>query len=246
MEELVGDVYPGISYHRQMDYLALSERFVAERFPAATIAVVGGSTVRGTRTATSDVDLLIIGDEVFADGGSSLAATYGFENEVFEVFAYTCDGFNEWAHGGIAQHRPVIVHMLLEGAPVRGGQPLTALRERWHEAIKAGPDVSRHELDMRRYAITDLLDDLRDASDPLEQHVIAFNLFEKTAEFMLLLNRQWIGAGKYLPRRLRQWNNERADAITTPLLEQRFSVLADQVERELDLAGGRVQAGFVR
>lgn len=236
----------GISYHRQMDYLALSERFVAERFPAAPIAVVGGSTARGTRTATSDVDLLVIGDEIFADGSSSLAATYEFENELFEVFAYTFDSFNEWARGGVAQHRPVIVHMLLEGAPVRGGQSLTELRARWREAIEAGPDAPRHELDMRRYAITDLVDDLRDARDPLEQHIIAFTLFEKTAEFMLLSNRQWIGTGKYLPRRLREWNSERADALATPLLGQRFSALADQVEHELDLAGGRVQAGFVR
>lgn len=229
-----------------MDYLALSERFVAERFPAAAIVIIGGSTARGTRTATSDVDLLVIGDEIFADEGSSLAATYEFEDEVFEVFAYTHDGFNKWACGGIAQHRPVIVHMLLEGAPVRGGESLTELRSRWRESIDAGPDVPRQELDLRRYAITDLVDDLRDARDSLEQHLIAFTLFEKMAEFMLLSNHQWIGTGKYLPRRLRAWNAERADAMAAPLLEQIFSALADQVEHELDLAGGRLQAGFVR
>jgi hypothetical protein len=49
--------------------------------------------VRGTRTATRDIDLLPIGDELFNDNRSDLAATYEFENEVFEAFAYTHDGF---------------------------------------------------------------------------------------------------------------------------------------------------------
>ncbi|WP_127818722.1 hypothetical protein [Microbacterium sp. CPCC 204701] len=46
-------------------------------------------------TATSDVDLLVIGDRVFNEDRSSLAATYEADGEVFEVFAYTLTGFEE-------------------------------------------------------------------------------------------------------------------------------------------------------
>jgi len=230
-----------------MDYLALAERFIAERFPDAAIGIVAGSTARDARTPTSDIDLLLIGgSEMFEGDRTSLAATYEFQHQIFEVFAYTLDSFDEWARRGVAEYRPVIVHMLLEGKPVRDGGPLSELRATWRGVIEAGPTVPAHESDMRRYAITDLLDDLRDAQDPLERHVVAHTLFGKTAELMLLSNRQWIGSGKYLPRRLWQWDAARAEKLTEPLLRADFTAFADRVEHELERAGGRVQAGFIR
>lgn len=227
-------------------YLELSDRFVSAHFPAATIAVLGGSTARGTRTATSDIDLLVVGDALFDDDRSSMAASTEFEGEIFEVFAYTPDAFDEWTRKDVAQHRPVLLHMLVEGAELRGGHELAALRELWRGVLENGPEATCHELAARRYVITDLLDDLRDASDPMERHAGAFALFEKTAELMLLSNRRWLGTGKYLPRRLRELSGERANALTEPLLAGEFSAFADRVEHELNRAGGRVQAGFVR
>ncbi|HWS51587.1 MAG TPA: nucleotidyltransferase domain-containing protein [Microbacterium sp.] len=229
-----------------MEHLDLARRFVAAHFPAASIAVVAGSTARGTRTATSDIDLLLVGDEIFEDEAQSLAAGFEFEGEFFEVFAYTHTGFRQWAERSIAQYRPVIVHMLVEGTELRGGDELERLRVPWREMLAAGPVVGAHELALRRYMITDLLDDLRDGDDPLERHVIASLLFERTAELMLLSSGRWIGAGKYLPRRLREFSPDRADALAQPLLGGHLDSFIAQVDRELTAAGGRVQAGFVR
>lgn len=229
-----------------MEHLDLARRFVAAHFPAASIAVVAGSTARETRTATSDIDLLIIGDETFDGGQESLAAGFDFEGEFFEVFAYTHAGYTQWAERGIAQHRPVIVHMLVEGVEVRGGEDLERLRVPWREALVAGPTVDAHELALRRYMITDLLDDLRDGTDPLERHVVASLLFERTAELMLLSDGRWIGAGKYLPRRLRELSADRAEALSQPLLAGDLELFAAQVDHELEAAGGRLQAGFAR
>lgn len=229
-----------------MEHLEIAERFVAAHFPASSIAVVAGSTARGTRTASSDVDLLVIGDAVFDDGRSSLAAGFDFEGEFFEVFAYTPAGFVEWAERGLAQYRPVIVQMLVEGVELRGGAELASFRAGWSPVLGAGPVVDAHELDLRRYMITDLLDDLRDARDPLEQRVLAALLFERTAELMLLSEGRWIGAGKYLPRRLRELSPARTDALAEPLLHGDLVAFGVRVERELNAAGGRVQAGFVR
>ena len=229
-----------------MDYIQLAERFVAAHFPKASIALIGGSTARGERTRTSDVDLLLIGDSLLTDDQIGAALTLEFHGEVFEVFAYTPNGFTEWAERSIAQHRPVIVHMLVEGVPVRGGGRLDGLRKRWSDRLDAGPAVDDHELDFRRYVITDVLDDLRDATDPLERKVLAATLFERTAELMLLTAGKWIGTGKYLPRRLRELPPERVDALADPYLRGDHEALADAVEHELLSAGGRVQVGFVR
>lgn len=229
-----------------MEYIDLAERFIAAHFPNASIAVIGGSTSRGERTATSDIDLLLIGEDILDADQIGSATCVEFEGEIFEVFAYTPNGFQEWAQRSIAQYRPVIVHMLVEGLAVRGGVDLDALRDRWRAVIDAGPRVDEHELEFHRYVITDVLDDLRDASDPLEQRVLASTLFERTAELMLLRAGKWIGTGKYLPRRLRALASDRVAALTTPLLQNDLGELADAVERELVTAGGRVQAGFVR
>lgn len=229
-----------------MDYAELAERFVAEHFPNASVAVIGGSTARGERTRTSDIDVLLIGEDLLPDGEIGAALTEAYEDEIFEVFAYTPAGFEEWAQRSIAQHRPVIVHMLVEGLPVRAGEELDAMRRHWTARLDDGPSVDDHELAFRRYVITDVLDDLRDASDALERQVLAATLFERTAELMLLNAGMWIGTGKYLPRRLRELPPERVDGLAGPYLRGDHDGLADAVEHELSAAGGGVQAGFVR
>lgn len=229
-----------------MDYVGVTERFVATQYPHATIALIAGSTGRGERTETSDVDLLLIGDDLFADDSTSQAATFAFEGEVFEVFAYTPAGFDEWAARDITHHRPVILHMLMEGLVVRDDGLLAAMRTEWGPILDAGPVLTDAECALRRYIITDALDDLRDATDPLEQRILAAILFEKTAELMLLTAGRWIATGKWLPRRLRSLDAARADALAEPLLACDFLSFVRRVEHELARAGGRVQDGFVR
>ncbi|WP_404475583.1 nucleotidyltransferase domain-containing protein [Microbacterium aerolatum] len=229
-----------------MEYVDLTERFIAAHFPEASVALIGGSTARGERTRTSDIDLLLIDDALLPADQIGTARTLEFEGEIFEVFTYTQTGFAEWAQRSIAQHRPVIVHMLVEGLAVRRDDDLDVLRNRWSEILDAGPAVDDHELRFRRYVITDVLDDLRDASDPLERAVLAATLFDRTAELMLLTAGKWIGTGKYLPRRLRELPPERVHALADPYVRADLDQLADAVEQELVTAGGRVQAGFVR
>ena len=225
---------------------AVAERFVAARFPRAAIAIVAGSAGRGDRTASSDIDLLLIGDDLFDDDRQSEASTHDFHGEVLEVFAYTHSGFDEWAQRSIDQHRPVIVHMLIENTAIRDDGDLEGLRSTWRPVLDAGPVLNDAESRFRRYVITDVLDDLRDATDPLERRVEASLLFERIAELMLLEAGRWIAAGKWLPRRLRALDPLRAERLSAPLLANDLDLFAARVDEELERAGGRVQGGFVR
>ena len=230
-----------------MELTVVAAAFVAERFPRAEVAVMAGSSASGRRTATSDLDLLLIGpDAMFEDGRTSLAGSFAYAGEVVELFSYTEADFEQWVRRDLAAHRPVLLNMLLEGRSIRGGAHLEALRNRWRPVIEAGARASDHELATRRYEVTDLLDDLRDASDRLEQRVTAGLLFEKTAELVLLANGRWLATSKHLVRALQAWDPDRAAALAAPYLDRDFRACASQVEAELRLVGGRMQAGFVR
>ncbi|QCR18811.1 nucleotidyltransferase domain-containing protein [Agrococcus sp. SGAir0287] len=228
-------------------YEDLIHRFVEQRFPGATSVIVAGSTVRGERTATSDVDLLLLGPEGFlADGADSLAATYAHEGETIEVFAYARHGFERWARRGVEDRRPVIVRMLLEGRALVGDRDLDDLRERWAEVSERGPQPTRAEVDALRYAVTDLLDDLQDASDELERRVIADALLRQVAALVLVTSHRWIATGKHLARELRHWDPERAARLTDPYVAGDLAAFHAAASTELDAAGGRLSTGFVR
>lgn len=228
-------------------YEDLVRRFVADRFPDATSVIVAGSTVRGERTPTSDVDLLLLGPDGFlADGADSLAATYAHDGEAIEVFAYTPAGFERWARRGVDQWRPVIVRMLLEGRALAGDDALDPLRERWAETYDRGPQPTPAEVDLLRSAITDLLDDLADATDGLERHVVAAELLRQAATLALVTSHRWIATGKHLPRELRRWDAVRAARLTDPYVAGDLDAFHAAAAAELDAAGGRLREGFVR
>lgn len=228
-----------------MDHLAVAERFVATRFPGAAIAVVGGSTVRGNRTATSDIDLLLIGDGMFDGDRTSLAATYAFEGEIVEVFAYTPDQFELWAQRDVDNHRPVLLDILLNGAAVRD-DGLEAIRARWRPVVDAGPTPAPEQLALRRYMATDLLYDLQDLTDPVERTLVRGMLFERLAELILLSEGHWIATGKHLPRRLRALDPDRAARLGDPLAAGDHAGFLAAADAELERLGGRLQAGFTR
>nr|WP_255479790.1 nucleotidyltransferase domain-containing protein [Quadrisphaera sp. RL12-1S] len=222
-------------------------RFVEERWPATSDVVLGGSTAAGTRTATSDVDLLVLGPPgLLGEGRTDEASTHAVSGGVVELFAYTEEGFEHWAALEVRAHRPVIITMLLEGRPLRSSPLLSDLRSRWRPVLEAGPRASARELDALRYVVTDLLDDVGDAQDPAEHRYLQGLLFERTAALVLLSHGRWLASGKHLPRALRRWNAARAEVLVGAFLSGEPERLVAAVEAELAPLGGRLQAGHVR
>jgi len=220
---------------------------VATRFPAADGLVLGGSSASGTATPTSDIDLLVIGpDDMFDGDGTSLAATYEHDGRLVEVFAYTPASYRDWAEREVAEHRPVILTMLTEGVVLRGEAGVTQLRRWAAETLAAGPTLDQHALDVRRYALSALLDDLTDATDPTEVAVLMAAVFESLAEFLLLAHSRWLGSGKWLVRRLRAWDADIAGGLGEALVAGDRGALVDRAHRLLEPFGGPLQAGMVR
>lgn len=220
--------------------------YAAERFPRAELVVVAGSAA-GARRPRSDIDLLVIGPEAMLPGDAVEAAlTERFQGELLEVFACTPAAFREHQEAGARRFRPLSGQLLADGVVVldlHRNDELVA----WNRALlAAGPAPTPVELAQRRYSVTNTLDDLLDADDRIERAVLAWTLFERLSEFLLLANGRWIGAGRWLLRRLREWDAAFADDLGAALLGPDVGALERLTLDALAPHGGRLMEGHVR
>jgi len=117
------------------------------------------------------------------------------------------------------------------------------VRERAESVLAAGPPpLSSPELDLARYVLTDLLDDLSGSADPGETAVIGWNVWTSAAGLALMLAGHWLGSGKWLLRELRAADPVLADRMVAAIgSPARLTEVADEV---LGRAGGRFWAGL--
>jgi hypothetical protein len=213
---------------------------VSELFPAARAAFLGGSVLSQRRTATSDLDIvLVMGNDLAPYRESRI-----WRQWPAELFVHQAETIGAWFAKDTARRRPTLARMCADGlvlADVDGAA--TAIRGQARAILAAGPPpVSADELDGRRYFLTDLLDDLHGSTDPGETVVICWNVLVQVAELAMLLSGNWLGSGKWLLRELR--GSE--PALAGELLQARedpptLSRVADDV---LARAGGRLWAGY--
>lgn len=232
------------------DAASVALRFCDAEYRGATTVVVGGSSSTGRRTATSDIDLLILAPpSTFAgpvrdDHGEARVAHR--DGERIDVFAYTADGFRDWCERDFASLRPVLPFLLTEGRPLRTGDEFEALRSWSADRLAAGPQPTTHQLELRRYAVTDLIDDLADATEPLTVAAIRADLFRALGELATLVAGGWLGSGKWLARRLRSVDPSSADQLEAFAGERDPAHAAAAASRLLEVLGGRVDHDFVR
>lgn len=220
--------------------------YAVERFPLAELVVVAGSSAV-VRRPLSDIDLLVIGPPAMFPGDAvESARTERFRGELFEVFAATPEAFRRHQVNGVRRFRPVSGQLLADGVPVLDRHRHDDLVA-WNRALlDAGPDPSAAELAQRRYSVTNTLDDLLDAEDPIESAVLAWTLFERLGEFLLLANGRWLGAGRWLLRRLREWDVAFADELGRALIAKDVASLERLTLSALGPFGGRLMEGHVR
>lgn len=220
--------------------------FAAERFPLAELVVVAGSSA-AVRRPRSDIDLLVIGPDAMFPGDAIEAAwTERFRGELFEVFGSTPEAFRRHQIAGVRRFRPVSGQLLADGVAVLDLQRHDDLIA-WNRALlDAGPAPTAVELAERRYSVTNTLDDLLDAVDPIETAVLAWTLFQRLAEFLLLADGRWIGAGRWLLRRLREWDPALADELGRAVVERDVAELERLTLVALAPRGGRLMEGHVR
>ena len=102
----------------------------------------------------------------------------------------------------------------------------------------------------KRYAVTDVLSDLRGAQPGGETAVVASRLWQQAADLLLRAHGRWTGAGKALLREVRGYDASAGTAYSASLVEGLAAACAGDAtaliratESVLDLVGGALFDG---
>ncbi|MEU4293539.1 nucleotidyltransferase domain-containing protein [Kribbella sp. NPDC026596] len=219
-------------------------RLVTEQFPAARAAWLGGSVVRGNASPTSDLDITVLLDGPPAPMRKSLE--YG--GWPVELFVHTEKSLAHFSGKDQDRRQPTMMRLVGEsvvlldtdGSGVR-------LQEACLAEVAAGPKpLTSTELDLLRYTITNLLDDLSDATGD-ERTAIASILWQDAARLLLTGARHWSGTGKGLLREVVAYDKAHGTDHAQALMHgvrTDDNTLAEAVDRILAAHGGRLFDGF--
>jgi hypothetical protein len=171
---------------------------VGERFPAAVQAWLGGSVILGDATATSDLDITVLDESAEVHRESLL-----FEGWPVELFVHSEASIRHFVAKDLAQRKPSMARLIARGVELLPGDAGAANRKHCVQTLEAGPGpLSNDALDGARYALSDLVDDLRGAAPGPIGAAIAVEAWRRTADLVLAVNGHWTGGGKWLAREL--------------------------------------------
>jgi hypothetical protein len=216
---------------------------VRERFPEAVAAVLGGTVLGPLRTPLSDLDIVVLR----AESAPVFRETVAYAGWTVELFVSTPATYRATVAREVAARRSPVLHMVGEGVVVAGAEA-EAIAAEARALIAAGPPpVSDAERDGARYLVSDLLDDLRGATDPAETTFVAIRAVDAIARLALSIAGWWLGTGKWLGRRLREADPATHDALVAGLRAATIGDIAPLVvtgEAVLAAAGGPLLVGY--
>lgn len=225
-----------------------ARRFVAERFPEARAAIVGGSPIRGDATETSDLDILILDDRPEAP----FRASYQEHGWPIEAFVHSDESLSRFFADDIKRRRPSLPNIAAEGVIlVSESGAAERIREEARALLAQGPDpLTQEQLEDWRYALTDLLDDFTGSERFAEGMFIAGALATEAIDLLLLMDRQWLGSGKWVLRALTRFDPFTAGRATAALQAYYQGEDKEPLQRfaneVLKQAGGRLFEGYYR
>jgi hypothetical protein len=181
----------------------VTQQVFDSRYPSASVIFLAGSIVRGEGTPFSDLDLVVVFDQLPA------AYRESFHSEGFPIEAFVHDPetlnyflFEVDRPSGI----PALAQMILEGIEIPRPNDLSrSLKQLATSVMQLGPpELSAEDVRKLRYDITNLADDVRQPRSRDELVAAGAELYEALANYYLRTNKLWSAKGKSIPRILRQ------------------------------------------
>ncbi|NUW02031.1 nucleotidyltransferase domain-containing protein [Streptomyces sp. CAI 127] len=228
--------------------LAQAGRLVAERFPHALGAVLGGSAAQGRSTPTSDLDIGVL----LADATGSGREVIRHEGRLVELFLNSAGDLPKFFEWDRARRRATVVFVYAQGITLTDPDGHVArTRQLAREIVALGPPpLTAEQWNHGRYVLTCYFDDLVDTppSSRYEQLVIADHVLREAAELLTAHHGAWTGIGKWLPRRLMSADPDRGAALLDGYLDVAERAdptrLVATIGELLDLIGGPLREGY--
>src|SRR5690606_20418983 len=126
--------------------------------PNCQAALLAGSVVRGEATSTSDLDIVVFDKELRSSYRESFI-DFGW---YIECFVHNFTSYKEFFESDCKRAKPSMPKMVSEGIIVRDANILITIKQEANELLKKGPEKwSSETIEMKRYFLTDVLDDLK-------------------------------------------------------------------------------------
>ncbi|MFI1682861.1 nucleotidyltransferase domain-containing protein [Streptomyces sp. NPDC020607] len=225
-------------------------RLVAERFPGALGAVLGGSAAQGRAATTSDLDIAVL----LPDSDVSRREVIRHEGRPAELFLTTLADVPEFFAWDRGRRRGTVLFVYAEGLSVLDPHGHLARACARARAVLADgpPPLTPGERERDRYALTCFMDDLADTTPDqrYEQLSVADLTLGKAAHLLTAHHNAWAGIGKWLPRRLLSADPARGKALLdghrTVAEHADPAPLTAAVAEVLDLYGGPLREGYAQ
>lgn len=193
---------------KRMPAKEAAELFIQKYFPNCQGALLAGSVVRGEATETSDLDIIVFDQHL----GSAYRESLVDFDWAIEVFVHNLTSYKEYFASDCERARPSLPRMVSEGIVLKDDGIIGSIKIEANFLLDKGPkEWSEQTKRMKRYFITDALDDFIGSSNRAEELFIANTLAELVSEFVLRTNGKWIGTSKWIVRSLKQYDEQFAE-----------------------------------
>ncbi|MEH7457073.1 nucleotidyltransferase domain-containing protein [Bacillus sp. JJ1127] len=229
-----------------MKAIDAAQKIIESQFPNCDVALLGGSVARGEETKTSDLDIVILDQNL----SSCYRESFFSNGWPVEVFVHNFETYKTFFENDCKRGRPSLPQLVSEGIILKGTmQIVTSLKQEAEQLLNKGPEKWTEELmRQKRYFITDALDDFIGATKREEELFIANHLADLVHEYVLRVNGQWVGNSKWFIRVLRKYDSLFAEQFVEAF-DHFYRTgekvgLIDFVEKTLENYGGRLFEGF--
>jgi hypothetical protein len=217
-----------------------------ERYAGAGVIFLAGSVLRGEATRTSDLDIVVVFEEL----ADAYREAFTFAGWPVEAFVHDAGSLRHFY--GVERRRglPSLMRMVIEGLEVPEASEFSeGLKREASEAYEAGPlPFDEAELRLRRYRLTDWVDDIRFPRSDEELVASGAWLYQDASDFFFRSRGLWSAHSKTVPRRMREVDAEFASkflaAFESLFTEKRSAAAVALVEELLAPFGGTLFDGF--
>ncbi|MGG3571377.1 nucleotidyltransferase domain-containing protein [Bacillus gobiensis] len=222
-----------------------AKRFITKHFPDCQGAVLAGSVVRGEATDTSDLDIVVFDNSITSSYRESFI-DFGW---AIEVFVHNLTSYKHFFNLDYQDAKPSMQRMIVEGIILKDQGIIDSIKEEAKEMLDNGPQKwTKETIRIKRYFITDVLDDFIGCNNRAEELFIANTLAELIHEFVLRTNGHWIGSSKWMIRALKHYDinfaEEFVEAFDVFYRTGDKSKVILISEMVLEPHGGRLLEGF--